>query len=134
VIHLDTSFVIDLLRETGRRQQGPARKLLETISEEPIGVSVFVVCELYMGAELSQKPLIEKQRVSEICSNLHVDFPDERFAPAFAKHYAHQENLGQRISTMDLLIATSATLSDAPLVTRNTHDFARVPGLKLMGY
>ncbi len=35
---------------------------------------------------------------------------------------------------MDLLIATAALVEAAPLVTRNTRDFARVPGLELVGY
>jgi predicted nucleic acid-binding protein len=35
---------------------------------------------------------------------------------------------------MDLLIATSALLDDAPLVTRNVKDFSRVPGLRLLEY
>jgi predicted nucleic acid-binding protein len=38
------------------------------------------------------------------------------------------------ISTMDLLIATAAVLDDAPLLTRNTRDFSRVPGLRLIRY
>ena len=106
---------------------------MDTILEEPIGISVFAVCELFMGAELSSHSEREAARVEGICESLHVDYPDYRFAAAFAKHYARQET-GQRISTMDLLIATAATLADAPLVTRNTKDFSRVAGLKLMGY
>jgi predicted nucleic acid-binding protein len=35
---------------------------------------------------------------------------------------------------MDLLIATTATLDDAPLVTPNVKDFSRVPGLRVLGY
>ncbi len=35
---------------------------------------------------------------------------------------------------MDLLIATAAAVEDAPLVTRNQSDLARVPGLRLISY
>jgi predicted nucleic acid-binding protein len=35
---------------------------------------------------------------------------------------------------MDLLIATAAVVEEAPLATRNVKDFARVPGLRLLGY
>jgi predicted nucleic acid-binding protein len=38
------------------------------------------------------------------------------------------------MSSMDLLIATSATLDNASLVTRNVRDFSRVPGLRLLEY
>jgi tRNA(fMet)-specific endonuclease VapC len=134
VIHLDTSFAIDLLREITRNEQGPAQTLLLEHSEETVGISVFAVCELLMGAELSAKPALEMERIRRFCGNVHVDFPNEHFAPAFAKHYARQERLGRRVATMDLLIATSAILAGAALVTRNTKDFARLSALKLIGY
>jgi predicted nucleic acid-binding protein len=35
---------------------------------------------------------------------------------------------------MDLLIATAALLDDAPIVTRNVKDFARVPGVRVIRY
>jgi predicted nucleic acid-binding protein len=35
---------------------------------------------------------------------------------------------------MDLLIATTAVVEGAPLVTRNVKDFSRVPGLDLLSY
>lgn len=35
---------------------------------------------------------------------------------------------------MDLLIATSALLDEAPIVTRNVKDFSQVPGLRVLGY
>jgi predicted nucleic acid-binding protein len=38
------------------------------------------------------------------------------------------------MAAMDLLIATAATLDDAPLVTRNVKDFSRVPGVRVLRY
>lgn len=35
---------------------------------------------------------------------------------------------------MDLLVATSAILHDSPLLTRDTGDFLRIPGLDVMTY
>ena len=35
---------------------------------------------------------------------------------------------------MDLRIATSAIVEDAPLVTRNVKDFSKVPGLRVLEY
>ena len=134
MIHLDTSFLIDLLNEAVRKNEGPAHSFLATIAEYPVGISVFVLCELLMGAELSGKPDRETERVMVIAEGLHIAYPDELFAAAFAKQYARQERLGQRIATMDLLIATSAITADASLVTRNTKDFKRISGLRLMTY
>jgi len=39
---------------------------------------------------------------------------------------------GVRIGTMDLKIAAIALANDAPVITRNTQDFARVPNLLLV--
>ena len=87
-----------------------------------------------MGAELSAKPALETERIRNLCGNLHVDYPTEQFAAAFARHYARQEKLGRRMAAMDLLIATSAILANALLVTKDIKDFARISGLKSIGY
>ena len=41
---------------------------------------------------------------------------------------------GRQIATLDLLITTAALLDEASIVTRNARDFARVPGLAVVGY
>jgi tRNA(fMet)-specific endonuclease VapC len=133
VIHLDTSFLVDLLRETAREKQGPASRLLETTDDE-VQISVFVACELAAGAELSDHPARERQRVEHLCSSVRVAYPDDRFSPAYGRLLAWQHRHEGRISTMDLLIATSAVISEARLVTRNVRDFLRVPGLEVMRY
>jgi len=41
---------------------------------------------------------------------------------------------GTSVDTMDLLIATAAVLDWAPLGTRNTRHFSKVPGLTVEQY
>jgi predicted nucleic acid-binding protein len=48
---LDASFLIDLERETVRRQRGPARKLLESLRGRRLVVSVVTVAEILEGAK-----------------------------------------------------------------------------------
>ena len=43
-MHLDTSFLVDLLREVGRSAEGPASRFLSDAAEEELGISVFVAC------------------------------------------------------------------------------------------
>ena len=50
MIHFDTSFVVDFLRETLRDDPGPATALLDSLPPENLAVSVFAVCELLAGA------------------------------------------------------------------------------------
>jgi tRNA(fMet)-specific endonuclease VapC len=134
VIHLDTSFLVDLLREVARSAEGPASRFLSQVADEELGISVFVACELVAGAELSNRPAQERQRVEQLCSALRVEYPDDRFPPAYGSLLARFERGKGRISTMDLLIATSAVVSEAALVTRNEKDFSRVAGLEVLGY
>jgi tRNA(fMet)-specific endonuclease VapC len=93
-----------------------------------------VACELAAGAAKSTKPSEERRKVDRLCSSLLVDYPDERFPAAYGSLLASQERGQGRISTMDLLIATSAVIAGASLVTRNTKDFSRVPGLEILSY
>jgi len=134
VIHADTSFLVDLLRDAARGARGPATALLEEVAREEIRVGVHVVCELLAGAEGSQHPAVERQRVRRLCGSLVVSYPDERFAPVYARLLASLRGGGRPIATMDLLIATAAIVEDAALVTRNVRHLGRVPGLEVRGY
>jgi predicted nucleic acid-binding protein len=49
-----------------------------------------VVCELLAGAELARRPSAERRRVRRLCADLTVTYPDERFAPVYARLLAAQ--------------------------------------------
>jgi tRNA(fMet)-specific endonuclease VapC len=135
VIHLDSSFLIDLLRENAHGRPGPALDLIEGLDEsELLAVSVHVVCELRAGAELTRRPAQEHQALDHLLSGLLVTYPDDRFAAEYARLFASTSYSRRPVAAMDLLIATSALLDDAPLVTRNVKDFSRVPGLRVLKY
>ena len=135
MIHLDTSFLIDLLRQTSAGKPGAALDLIESLDPaELLGVSVHVVCELRAGAELARHPLREHEALDQLLSGLLVSYPDDHFAPAYARLLAATARGGRVVAAMELLIATAALLDDAALVTRNVKDFSRVPGLRLLRY
>jgi len=135
MIHLDTSYLIDLLRETTRVRPGPALDFIEGLDAgETLAASVHVVCELRAGAELSRSTLKEHEELDRLLSGLVVTYPDGRFAAAYARILAAVQRNSRPIAAMDLLIATAAILDDAPLVTRNVKDFSRVPGLRVLRY
>jgi tRNA(fMet)-specific endonuclease VapC len=135
VIHLDTTLLVDLLREQRRDRFGSASTWLETLPEdEVLAVSVHVVCELTAGAHVAGAPPGEADRLSRLCEALVVQYPDARFAPQYGRLLARLRSSGKSIDTMDLLIATAAIIDDAPLVTRNTRHFSKVPGLALIEY
>lgn len=135
MLHLDSSFLIDLERETSRDRPGPAFGFLESLDpSEVLALSVHTLCELRTGAELTRRPLETHEALDRLLSSLLVVYPDDRFAPAYARLLAAMRRTGRDVATMDLLIATAATLEDAPLVTRNAKDFSRIPGLRVFRY
>ena len=135
MIHLDTTVLVDLLRERRRDRFGPASTYLERLPEDDVlGVSVHVVCELMAGAHAAGAPAGEIDRLSRLCAALVVRYPDERFAVEYGRLLARTRASGTSIATMDVLIATAAVLDGAPLVTRNPRHFSNVPGLTIETY
>ena len=136
MIHLDSSFLIDLLRETVAERPGAAFDLIESLDpDELLGVSVHVACELRAGAELSRHALREHEAHRPIAlgpgrGRTRIS-ASRRRTPACWRRALRG---GRPVASMDLLIATAATLDDAPLVTRNVKDFSRVPGLRVLRY
>ena len=132
--HLDTSFLVDLLRETATGTDGPARQLLARLEDEELWVSVHVACELMAGAELSSHPEGERAKVQALLQGVEVAYPDEKFALTYGRLLAWLRRRGESVATMDLLIATAAAVVSAPIVTRNGKHFARIPGLTVVDY
>ena len=134
MMHLDTSFLVDLLREHAGRQRGRATSFLEANAGEHLRVAIHAVCELFAGAELAREPTAERRRVRRLCAALDIAYPDDRFPLVYGRVLATLERAGQRIGAMDLLIATAALVDAASVVTGNVQDLSRVPGLEVVTY
>lgn len=134
VIHTDSSYLIDLLREQAKGKTGRASAFLEAHAADALVASVFVVCELEAGAALAASPDREQARLRALVQVLTVVYPDERFAPAYGDALVTLHRAKKTVDTMDLLIATSAVVDDAVLVTANRKHFDMIPGLRVLGY
>lgn len=133
MIHLDTTFLVDLLREA-RRGPGPATAFLEAVADQELVISVHALCELHAGAELSNNSPREQQAIQSLCAALNIGHTDDNLAEVYGRILAILQKSGRSIATMDLLIAASALVDEAPLVTRNLGHFRRVPGLEVLTY
>jgi predicted nucleic acid-binding protein len=133
VIHLDTSFIVDVLRERRHAQSGPASYLLEQLGDRPLRVSVFVVCELEAGVSGSARVATERAAVAEIIQAMDIAYPDASFPAVYGEVLARLPR-SRTVATMDLLIAVSALADEAPLVTRNRRHFGVVASLTTIGY
>ena len=134
MMHLDTSFLMDLLREHAGRQPGRATSFREANAGEHLRVAIHAVCELYAGAELAREPTAERWSVRRLFAALDIAYPDDRFPLVYGRVLATLERAGQRIGAMGLLIVTAALADAAPVVTGNVQDFFRVPGLEVVTY
>lgn len=134
MIHLDTSFLVDLSREKRAPDPGPAHHSLEAHRNEVLEVSIHVACELLAGAACSRNPPEARRHVEALLRPLPVVPADDRFAYQYAELFGALRLRGEAVSAMELLIGTAAFLREASLITRNPKDFQRIPGLKVLSY
>jgi tRNA(fMet)-specific endonuclease VapC len=122
---LDANVVIALLNDRNSR---PARRLRKH-SPRDIAISAIVAHELYYGAFKSARraenvALVEKLRFPI----LEFDSEDAREAGELRAWLTLR---GTPIGPYDVLIGGQARARNLVLVTRNTDEFRRIPGLKI---
>lgn len=123
---LDTDIVIytiknkpDHMRDTFKRHSG-----LLCISAVTLG-------ELIYGAEKSEQPLRNLADVEGLAARLTVMPFDDKAAIQFGQLRAELAKNGKPIGPYDLMIAGHARALGLKLVTNNTREFKRVPGLRI---
>jgi tRNA(fMet)-specific endonuclease VapC len=106
------------------------RERLEATDADDIVVCSVVKAELFYGANRSNNPertLANQQQFL----NLFVSLPfDDEAATIYGKIRAHLATQGTPIGANDLQIAAIALVHNLILVTHNTGEFSRVPGLR----
>ncbi|MEX0704252.1 MAG: type II toxin-antitoxin system VapC family toxin [Planctomycetales bacterium] len=133
---LDTTLLVDLMKEVKRRRPGPATAKLEDLErrDEVLRIAIFTIGELYIGVTKGRDSALERRAV-ENCLQLFEVVPfDESTARVFGTIVGDLERQGNVISDMDALIASVALEQDELLVTRNVKHFQRVAGLRVEGH
>lgn len=122
---LDTNVVIALLNDATSAVARTARR------HRPgnIGISAVIAHELFYGAYKSHRA---KQNVALVESlRLEVLDFDKDDARKAGEIRALLAVMGSPIGPYDVLIAGQALARDMILVTHNTNEFSRVPGLRI---
>jgi len=131
---LDTSICVDLLREAGRKEAGPAHRRLRNLGETPVYVALFTVCELQTGVRLATDDAEELRRLTGLMQRVTVLEPDTSFPTLYGEAAAHLLKAGTPIPVMDLMIGIIAKANTMPLLTRDSRHFERIPGLVVETY
>lgn len=121
---LDTNVLSALIRDPG----GKVARRIAKVGEEVVCTSMIVACELRFGAAKSGSMRFQ-QRVEAILGELEVLAPDSPADYHYAEIRAFLERKGTPVGPNDLLIAAHALSLGLTLVTGNTREFSRIPGL-----
>ncbi|MCX5868856.1 MAG: type II toxin-antitoxin system VapC family toxin [Proteobacteria bacterium] len=124
---LDTNLCIEIMK---RRPAAIQARLID-LSTEEVAISSIVAAELWYGVAYSQKKKQNETALRDFLNYVTVlDWPQEA-SHLYGQIRAGLKEKGTPIGAMDLLIAAHALFLDAILVTDNTRELRRVPGLKV---
>jgi tRNA(fMet)-specific endonuclease VapC len=123
---LDTDTCVSALRG-----HAGVRARLRAVAPDDCGVSMVSVFELLSRAERCQRPEEEGRKVRIFLAPLHLLPFDYLAAQRAATVRWHLQRSGQPIGPYDLQIAGQALSLEVILVTSNTREFVRVPGLRV---
>ena len=124
---LDTNICIYI----AKGQPPAVRERLARHRVSELAMSVVTLGELQFGAEKSQS----RERALDTIARLAEMVPVEALPLTAAAHYgqirAELQQRGQPIGNNDLWLAAHARAQGWTLVTHNTREFVRVPGLEI---
>jgi len=122
---LDTNVLIHAQR--GRPEA--VRRRLRAVSPENVVISTVTVAELWYGIARSDDPTRKRELWSRFLTPFDVLAFDRAAAEVHGglRFALRHHPIGER----DLLIAAIALANDLTVVTANTREFRRVPGLRV---
>ncbi|MDE0208705.1 MAG: type II toxin-antitoxin system VapC family toxin [Boseongicola sp.] len=123
---LDTDVISDMVRNP----RGSAATALSERDDTKVATSVIVAGELRYGCHKNGSHRLT-ERVEALLAEISVLSVDVETAAEYGRIRAHLEARGQMTGGNDLWIAAHAISREAVLVSGNSREFKRVPGLQL---
>lgn len=123
---LDTNIVIYIMKN---RPSSVKNKFKQKTGQ--LCISSITLGELVFGAEYSQQPERNLSDIESFAARLEVLSFDGKAAYHFGQIRAELYKNGSPIGPFDMMIAGHARSQGMILVTNNTREFERVPGLQI---
>ena len=111
--------------------KGQVAERLAAVPPSRLAIPVIALFEVELGVLKSRNSALRRKHLSELAAACRILVFDEKCARQAARLQADLEALGCAIGPLDTLIAATVLSHGATLVTHNTREFARVPGLKI---
>ena len=126
---LETTFLVDLERESHRGGDGPAHRFLESHVDDALYLTFTITGELAAGRSHA-----ERTAWDSFVAPFHVLACTREVCWQYGQLYRHLRDVGLLVGTNDLWIAATALAFDLPLVTANEKHYRRVPFLDVISY
>jgi tRNA(fMet)-specific endonuclease VapC len=124
---LDTDIFIYLIM---RKPMEVLDRIASLVPGE-IGISSITFAELRFGAQRSSDPGRNLQKLDETQLPIEIAEFGQGASVEYGRIRAALERAGRPFGPMDMLIAARALALGVPLITNNTGEFSRVPGLRI---
>lgn len=122
---LDTDICIYLIKSKSEI----LLKKMQSVGFGDVGISSITLAELFYGVEKSQHKQRNHIALLNFMASLALESFNDDAAICYGEIRAHLEKSGNTIGPLDMLIAGHAKSLGATLVTNNSREFSRVPGL-----
>ena len=122
---LDTNAII----AAARHPEWPIRERLKRHLGVDLCISVVTYAELEYGIRKSARPEQNRLAINQILLGIRILDFDQAAAAHFGDIFASLERQKRRIGDRDTMIAAHARSRGCTVVTSNTGEFSRVPGL-----
>jgi predicted nucleic acid-binding protein len=127
---LDSTFLVDFEREKKRQTHGAAAKFLQAHSKTRFCLTFTIIGELAAGQSLGADRIAWLQFIQPF----RVIESSPEIAWEFGVAFRALQSQGNLIGANDLWIGAAGIALHLPVVTRNVHDFERIPKLEVVRY